>query len=155
LMIDNLTMKTIVSFYSAAHPIPDGETPITPGREIAHELAIGLSSEGFRLESSAPIEGEGGWSVWVRVPEASLSLFLNIAGLGRPVKNRWVLSVLHTGVFGWIRSRGRTAAMERTCAAVDNVLRRLGCSDLEWWDDSAFERALEGKPARERETRAK
>jgi hypothetical protein len=129
-------MKDLVSFRSRRFPIPQVEEDSAPGYELASALLEGLAETGVAIESPKPIQGEGGWSLWISRGSIRWRLFLNTVGVGAPPLDFWLLgiSLAQRGFLRLLRrQQPQVEALDSLRPPLEKVLADLGAEELRWW----------------------
>lgn len=134
-------MKTVVTFVNERFPLPEAEEPVPEGRDLAIALQESMVDLGLELDLDAPVEGEGGWSIYFATRSRTWRVFLNSAGLGEPVVYYWAISVSprRRGIVEYlIGPRVEEDDLAEAALALKMALERLGIRELRWWDLAEF-----------------
>jgi hypothetical protein len=135
-------MRMIVSFISNAHEIPNEETALTAGKELADEIAARLSQASITVDHPIEDNSLGAWFLNVEVDGVPFRLCLNFDLLGEPPREHWVLGIAPQGFLRrLLPMKHTTRGCERLSSAIQHVLRDLECSDIQWWDHQPHRQA--------------
>ena len=144
-------MKSIVSFDCPSYPVPSEDIGTTPGKELADEIVSTLRGGSLETESGSPVEGEGGWSVWVKYGGVRYRLFLSLAGIGNPGAERWAIGVAASGLARWFRKRLVAHGQDEIVHLLERFLvDALKCTDVRLWNANGLSDEQEAAAKRRR-----
>ena len=137
--------RMTVTFRCAEFPIRDHESPETEGKALAHHILSRLLDAGATVDDKGgPIDDLGAWFFSFSMFGKEWRSQLNVAGLGRPIENRWALAVRPVGIgpFHLFKKQAGAEQVRAILETVGHVLVELEATDLEWWSEAEFQAAI-------------
>jgi hypothetical protein len=121
-----------------------GEDPNYPplGEDCANWLRAKLSDRSKLFVVGEPIDGSGGWTMFVQFAREEFEVFVHWAPIGQPPIDAWVIQIAHIrGLLGKLFSRHRkvSPSLELIISELNTILEaEPKIHDIQWLTSEDF-----------------